>query len=99
MTAINQDVFVDPTRTGSVGPDGWMYVCWKASSDSLQIFDNSRSGTINVRPVFEHHEDITIIEHGLGPHCFYTWCSQQGSDDGIGDLVFDDVRRFTLPIG
>ena len=99
MAVIDEHIFIDPTRTGRIGTNGGMNVCGKPAGNRLQILDNPRARPINIRPVFEDHEDVRIVKHGLGTHRLYLRRGQQSSDDWVGNLVFDDVRRLTLPVG
>ena len=54
---------------------------------------------VEVGSVLEDDEDIRIAEHGLRAHGLYMRRREQGRDDGIGDLVFDDGGRLALPFG
>ena len=71
MAVIDERIFIDPTGAGSVGADGGMNVCGKPDSNRLQILHNPRTGPINIGAVFEHDEDVGVIEHGLRAYRFH----------------------------
>src|SRR6266849_3505045 len=99
VTVIDEHILVDPTRTGRIGTDGGMDVCGKPTGNRLQILHNPRTGPIDIGPVLKHHKDVGVIEHGLRAYRFHPRRSQQGSDDWVGDLIFDDVGWLAFPIG
>ena len=99
MATINERVLIDPSGAGGVRTNGGMYVCGKAPGNRLQILHNSGTSPINIGPVFEHNEDVRIVEHGLGAYRFHPRRSQERGHDRVGDLVFDDVGWLAFPIG
>src|SRR6266849_9338366 len=99
VIVIDEHIFIDPAGSGRVRADGRMNVCGKPTRDRLQILHNPRTSPINVRPVFEDNKDVRVIEHGLCAYRLHLRRSQEGSDNGVGDLIFDDVGWFAFPVG
>src|SRR4029079_2282816 len=91
--------FIDPPGAGGARSDHWMHAGGQPASDGLQVFDYSRACPIDISAIFKHHEDIRVVEHRLRAHRLHMWRSEQRRHNWVGDLVFDDVWRFTLPIG
>jgi hypothetical protein len=98
MRVIYESVFVDPSRTRCIRSNRRMHVGGQAASNRLQILDNSRASPVDVRAVFRDDENVGIVKHRLGTDGLHVWRGEQGGDDWIGDLVFDDVRRLAFPI-
>ena len=76
-----------------------MHVLRQSPADLLKILDDARARPVQIRPVLENDEDVGIAEHGLCPNGFDVRRGQQAGDDRIGDLIFDDIGRFTIPSG
>ena len=99
VIVIDEHIFIDPTSARCIGTNGRMYVCRKPSGDRLQVLHDPRTGPIDIRPVFEDHEDIGVIEHGLRAYRFHPRCGQQGRHDRVRNLIFISVGGLTLPVG
>ncbi len=63
----------------------------------LDVFEDAGAGPVEVGAVFEDDEDVGIAEHGLGAHGFHMRSGEKRGDDGVGDLVFDDVGWLAFP--
>ena len=99
VAVIDEHILIDPTRTGRVRADRRMHIGRKPAGNRLQILHNPRTGPINVGPVFEDNKNIRIAEHRLRAHGFDVRRCEQRGHNRVGDLVFDDVGRFTFPVG
>ncbi len=99
MAVIHERIFINPTRAGRVRTDRRTHIGRKAAGDRLQIFHNARTSPVNISSIFEHDEDVGVVKHGLRAHSFHLRRSQEGGDNGVGDLIFDDVGRFAFPVG
>ncbi len=97
MAAIDERVFVYPACSRGVRTDYRMNVRGQAACDLLHVFQNSRTRPVQIGGVFKNDKDVGITEHGLRPHSFYVRRSQKRGDDGIRDLIFDDVGRLARP--
>src|SRR5207245_4139201 len=95
---VNNSIFIDPACSRCVRTDCRMYICWKTSLDGLQILEDPRARPIHVSAVLKYNEDVRIVEHGLRTDGFDARSSQKRRDNGIRNLVFDDVGRLTFPV-
>src|SRR6185312_2427489 len=94
---IHDGILEDPTRPGRVRANGRMNVCWQASANLLKVFDNSGTRPIEVRTILEDDIDGGVAEHRLRAHGLDVRRRQETRHDGVGDLVFDDVRWLPIP--
>src|SRR5438874_601671 len=99
MAVIDEHILIDPTRTGRVRADDRMHIGRKPAGNRLQILHNARTGPINIGTVFKYDEDVGVIDHGLRAYRLHLRRSQERGHDGVSNLVFDDVGRFTFPAG
>src|SRR5690348_1152217 len=97
MRTINDGIFIDPTRSGSVRSDHGRDVFRQNALKLLDVFKYAGACPIEVCSVLENNKDVGITEHGLGSHGLNVGSCEKGRDNGIGDLVLDDVWRLTFP--
>ena len=97
VAAIHNHVFVHPPCSGCVRSNDGMNSRGKTPGDLLHVFENARARPIQIGPVFEDDENVGVTEHRLRPHCFDVRSGEKLGDDGIGNLVFDEVGRLSGP--
>src|SRR5258707_14321960 len=97
MAAVHKNVFIDPSGPGRIRPDDRMNSFRQSALELLHVFQDARARPIKIRSVFKHDEDIGVAEHRLCSYGFDMRGRQQGSDNRIGDLIFDDAWRLTHP--
>src|ERR1700688_4095656 len=97
MAVIHKDVLIDPPGPGCVRSDYGMNSLRQSALDLLHVLQDARPRPIQVRSIFKYDEDVGVPEHCLCPYGFDMWGCKQGSDNGVGDLIFDDAWRLTHP--
>src|ERR1019366_7687930 len=97
MAVIHENIFVDPSGPGGIRPNYRMNAYWQPPLDLLQILDDTRPRPIQIRSIFEHDKNIGVAEHRLCSYGFDMRRRQEISDDGIGDLIFDDAGWHSHP--
>ena len=98
-TAIDEHIFEHPTHTGRIRPDHRRCPCGQASTEPLNVFEDTRAGPINIGAVLKDDINVRVAEHGLRPHSLHLGCGQQGRNNGIRDLIFNDIWRSSRPRG
>src|SRR6266852_8598938 len=97
MRTVNDGIFIDPTRSGSVRSNHGRDVFRQNSLKLLNVFEYTRPRPVEVCSVLENNEDVGITKHGLRPNGLNVGSREKSRDNGIGHLVFNNVRRLTLP--
>ena len=97
VAVVHKRVFIDPSRAGRIRANDGMNVLRQSSRDLLHVFQDARPSPVQVCRVLKDDEDVRIAKHGLSAHGLYVRCGEQSSDNGIGDLVFDEAGRLTRP--
>ncbi len=95
--AVNDGIFIDPAGSGSVRSNHGRHIFRQDTLELLDVFEYAGARPIKVRAVFKNHEDVGITKHGLRADSLHVGSSEESGDDGIGNLVFDDVGRLTFP--
>ena len=95
---IHQDILVDPAQTGGVRAQFGLDPGRKVGKDARKVFQGPGPRPVDVRPVLEDHIDIGVAEVGEAPDRLDLRGAQHGRDDGVGHLVFHDVRA-AVPAG
>ena len=90
---VNQHILIDPADSGGVWPQFRGRSCRQAGLNLCQIFQDPRTRPVQIRPVLEDDIDVRVAKERETTHVDGTGHGQHGSCDGIGDLVFDDLRR------
>jgi hypothetical protein len=96
-TFIDQGILKDPARARCIRPDSWMNVGGQTTADLLEVFDDPRTCPIQVGAVFKDDIHIRIAEHRLSTNGLHVRSRKKAGHDGVGDLVFDNVRKLTSP--
>ena len=94
---VHQGVFKAPAYPGGIRPQGRGNPRRKLSRDSLHVLQDPGSGPVNIRSVFEDHVDEGDPEKRESPHDLHVRRSQEGCDNGIGDLVLYQRRASLRP--
>src|SRR5512133_1398537 len=97
MRAVNQNVFKNPADAGGVRPKHWDGPLRQSPGQSLNVFEHSRTSPVQVGAILKDHEYVRISKHGLRADSFYMRRREQGSDDWIRDLIFNDIRWTSRP--
>jgi hypothetical protein len=90
--AIHERVLKDPAEAGSIRPQLRLHAGRKLRRNLGQVFEDPRACPIDVRAVLENYVDVAEAEIGVAADRFHLGRAQKRRDDGIGNLVFDDVR-------
>jgi len=94
---IDDGVFIDPACARRIRPDDGMYARRQTTRDLLHVLENARARPIQIGSVLKDDEDVGVTKHGLRAHGFHVRCGEKCRDNGIRNLVFDDVRRMAGP--
>ena len=93
---IDQGILIDPAHAGRVRPEFRADAFRKARLDLRKIFEHAASGPVKISAVLEDDVDVRIAEVRETADGFDLGRPQHRSDDGVSDLVFDDVGA-TIP--
>ena len=96
---VHQGVGIHPADPGRIGSQHRCRTFGKLRGDLLQVFEHPRARPVDVGAVLEDHVDIGEAEIRQPPHGFDLRGGDEGRDDGVGDLVFDQIRAAALPRG
>ena len=96
---IHQRVFIDPADARGVRPQRGPDARRQIAHDLIEIFQHARARPIHVRAVLEDDVHERQSEEGLTPHIFDVRRGRQHADDGISDLILDQLRIATRPFG
>ncbi len=88
---VDQDVLEDPAEPGGVGAELGLHALGQPRQDSGEVFERARARPVDVGAVLEDDVDEGIAEVGEAAHGAHSWGAEQGGDDRVGDLVFEDV--------
>ncbi len=95
---VHQDVLKDPAQGRGIRSHLRSHALGKAGQHGGKVFQGARPGPVDVRAVLEDHVDIGVAEIGETADSLDPGGAHQGRHDGIGHLVFDDVRA-PVPAG
>ena len=87
-----QGVFEDPAHPGGVGAQGRTDLRRQLAPDVVEILQHPGAGPVDVGAVFEDDVDQGEAVLGEAAHHLGLGHRQHGGGQGIGDLVFDDLR-------
>ena len=87
-----QGVFEDPAHPGGVGAQGRADLRRQFAPDVVEILQHPGAGPVDVGAVFEDDVDQGEAVLGKAAHHLGLGHRQHGGGQGIGDLVFDDLR-------
>src|SRR4029077_11207754 len=93
----HKSILINPSGPGRIRSDDGVDSFRQSALDLLHVFQDTRARPIKIRSIFKHDEDVRVAEHCLRSYGFDMRGRKQGSDDGIGDLTFDDDWWFTHP--
>src|SRR6267143_7310128 len=96
---VDERVLVNPTNASGVRSDDRIDTFWQGTSHRVQIFDYSRPGPINVGTILKDDVNERFTEHRFAANKFDLRRRDKLRRDGIGDLIFNQVRRTPFPIG
>src|SRR5216683_2314323 len=91
MCPVNQHILEDPAHAGCVWPNHWHGTLRQASSELLNVFENTRARPVKICAVLKNYKHIGIAKHGLRSHGFHMRSGEQRCDNRIGELVLDYI--------
>ena len=95
---VHERVFENPSDTRRVGADFWRDPLRQAIADRSQVFEDARPRPVEIDPVLEDDVDERVADHGKSAHVLHAGGRAQRRDDGIGDLILDQVRASPHPL-
>ena len=98
-TLVDKRVLEDPPDAGRIGTDHRVHAVWQLPADTLEILDNSTARPVDVGAVLEDHVDVRDSEVGDATYGLYSWRRQQSRHQGIGHLIFNEIRAAPRPLG
>src|SRR5690606_41947523 len=87
------------TDTSPIGSQRRCDTLRQQSRCVVKTFENALSRPVDVCVIIEDHVDETHAEHGGAAHVFHFRKPLEICDQGIGDLVFDDLGTASHPFG
>src|SRR5260221_13134031 len=87
------DVLVNPTYSGRVRPERRRNSCRQSLRRGVEVFENARTGPIQVSTVLKDDIDERNSKKGKPTNDPRPRNAEHRSGQGIGDLIFDDLRR------
>ena len=96
---VHQRVLEAPAHAGGVRSQRRRDARRQRSRQALHVFQHPGARPVNVRAVLEDHIDKRVAEEGIAAHHAHVRRADEFGDDGIGDLVLDQVRAAPLPFG
>ncbi len=94
---IPQNVLKDPAQPGGVRTDLRFHTFGQSWHHCREIFEGSGARPIDVGALFEDHIHVGEAEVRDAAHRAHSRRSGHGGDDGIGDLIFENVRAAVPP--
>ena len=94
---IDERILEDPTDTGRVRTEDRRHALRQLVRDGGQLLQHAAARPVHVGAVFENHVHERHTEHGLSADGRDARRSEHRADDGIGDVVLDQVGRATHP--
>ena len=91
--AIDQRIFVNPADPGRVGAKLRCHAVGQIALNLAEIFQHPRTGPIKIGAVLEQDIDIAVAIERIAAHGTRARHRKHGGGEGIGHLIFDDLRR------
>jgi len=89
---IHQSILIDPPETGSIGAKLGPDPIRQTRNDAREILQCTRARPVQIGSIFKDHVHVGVAEIGEAPDRLDPRRAEHGSDDGIRDLVLDDIR-------
>ena len=89
---VDQGVLVDPAKADGVGPEFGTDAIGELLQHRRQVLQRPRSRPVEIGPVLEDDVNERVAEVRNAAHRPHPRRAEHGADDGVGDLVLDDVR-------
>ena len=96
---VHQRVLIDPPDSRGIRSQRRCDAGRKLPGEFLEIFQHATPRPIQVCPVFEDHVHVRDPIFRDPPHSFNFRPGEQGRDEWIGDLVFNQRGAAPLPFG
>ena len=96
---VDERVLVHPADAGRVGAQAGSDAFRQAAGDALHVLEDAAPRPVEVGAVGEDDVDERVAEHRLPAHVLDARCGDHGADDGVGDLVLDQVGAPPGPVG
>ena len=97
--AIDERVLVDPADAGRVGAERVRRSVGQARPDRVQVLEHARARPVEVGAFLEDDVHEGHPEHRLAAHGDDVRRAEQRGHDRIRDLVLDERRRASRPLG
>lgn len=88
---VDQRVLIDPAQSGRIGAQLSLHALGQPGLHAGQVLQSSRARPVEIGSIFEDHIHVGVAEVGDAAHCLDFRRSHHGGDNGIRDLVFDDI--------
>ena len=96
--SVHQGVLVDPAETRGVGAQFGGHAFGQTGKHAGEILGRSGAGPVEIGSILVDDVDIRVAEIGEATDGLDPRRAEHGADDGIGDLVLDNVRT-AVPAG
>ena len=94
---IHERVLVDPADARRVGSQLDLHVLGKLRRDLGEVLEHARARPVQVGPVLEDHVDVAEPEVREPTDRLHLRRAEERGDDGIADLILDDVGAAVPP--
>ena len=95
---VDEGVLQPPADAGGVGPERGGHAGGQLVGHAAEVLQDAAARPIQVRSILEDDVDEREAEEGAGPHRLDMGGREQLRDDGVGDLVLDDVGAAVRPL-
>ena len=95
---VHKRILKGPTHAGGVRSQDRGYPLGETSGHPLHVLEHARARPIDVGAVLKDDVDEREAEEGVTPDDLHLGCGEKSRDDGIGDLVFDQVGAAAFPL-
>ena len=88
---IDQGIFEDPADGGGIRTQRRVQALGKPGADGRQVLEDPAPCPVEVDTLLEHDVDERVSQHRQPADVLDAWRGAEGRDDGIRDLILDEV--------